>query len=74
MSELTDLPPTPLDVSSLNDIEAIKQLKAGYCRYLDAKDWDTWRGIFTDDFVSDISEAGAQAESVTRIPHGLGET
>jgi 3-phenylpropionate/cinnamic acid dioxygenase small subunit len=34
--------------SVLNDIESIKQLKARYCRYLDTKDWDRWRELFTD--------------------------
>jgi SnoaL-like domain len=42
------------------EIESIKQLKARYCRHLDTKDWSAWRGIFTDDFVSDTSEAGGQ--------------
>ena len=46
--------------TTLLAIEAIKQLKARYCRYLDAKDWATWRGIFTHDFVSDTSEAGGK--------------
>jgi hypothetical protein len=46
------------DDTTLLEIEAIKQLKARYCRYLDTKDWVAWRGIFTDDFVSDTSEAG----------------
>src|SRR5271163_4832520 len=41
-------------------IEAIKQLKARYCRYLDTKDWAAWRSIFTDDFLSDTSEAGGK--------------
>jgi SnoaL-like domain len=41
-------------------IEAIKQLKARYCRYLDTKDWAAWRGIFADDFLSDTSEAGGK--------------
>jgi hypothetical protein len=41
-------------------IEAIKQLKARYCRYLDSKDWAAWRAHFTDDFVSDTSEAGGK--------------
>jgi hypothetical protein len=40
------------------DIEAIKQLKARYCRLLDTKDWAGWRDIFTDDFVSDTTESG----------------
>jgi hypothetical protein len=48
------------DATALLAIEAIKQLKARYCRYLDAKDWAAWRAIFTDDFVSDTSEAGGK--------------
>ena len=46
------------DATDLLEIEAIKQLKARYCRYLDTKDWQMWRGIFTDDFLSDTSQAG----------------
>lgn len=42
------------------DIEALKQLKARYCRLLDAKDWTAWRCLFTDDFVGDTSEAGGK--------------
>jgi hypothetical protein len=34
---------------NLPDIEAIKQLKARYFRYLDTKQWEKWRGLFTDD-------------------------
>jgi hypothetical protein len=37
---------TPADICN---IEEIKQLKASYFRYLDLKQWDKWRGIFTDD-------------------------
>ena len=46
--------------AALLAIESIKQLKARYCRYLDAKDWAAWRSIFTDDFVSDTAEAGGK--------------
>ena len=53
------------DAAALLEIEAIKQLKARYCRYLDTKDWQAWRGIFTDDFLSDTSEAGGK---VIRVP------
>lgn len=42
----------------LVDVEELKQLKARYCRLLDAKDWTAWRQLFTDDFVSDTSGAG----------------
>ncbi|HTX97848.1 MAG TPA: nuclear transport factor 2 family protein [Mycobacterium sp.] len=48
------------DVTALLAIEAIKQLKARYCRYLDSKDWAAWRGVFTDDFISDTVEAGGK--------------
>jgi hypothetical protein len=44
----------------LADIEAIKRLKASYCRLLDTKDWAGWRAIFTDDFLSDTSPAGGK--------------
>jgi SnoaL-like domain len=46
------------DAAALLEIESIKQLKARYCRYLDAKDWGAWRALFADDFVSDIVQAG----------------
>jgi hypothetical protein len=42
----------------LVDVEAIKQLKARYCRYLDTKTWEQWRTVFADDFLSDTSESG----------------
>ncbi|WP_199254795.1 nuclear transport factor 2 family protein [Mycolicibacterium mengxianglii] len=40
------------------EIDSIKQLKARYCRHLDAKDWVAWREVFTDDFRSDTAAAG----------------
>lgn len=46
--------------AALLAIEAIEQLEARYCRYLDTKDWAAWRTIFTDDFLSDTSEAGGK--------------
>jgi SnoaL-like protein len=48
------------DVASLVEIEAIKQLKAKYCRHLDAKDWDAWRELFDDDFTSVIAGPGGR--------------
>jgi hypothetical protein len=42
----------------LTELEAIKRLKARYCRLLDTKDWDSWRQVFTDGFISDTSGAG----------------
>jgi hypothetical protein len=49
-----------VDAEDLVEIESIKQLKARYCRLLDAKDWMSWRQIFADDFVSDTSNAGGK--------------
>lgn len=42
----------------MDDIEAIKQLKARYFRYLDTKDWDGYRAVFTDDVLVDVSGSG----------------
>jgi uncharacterized protein (TIGR02246 family) len=42
----------------VDDIEAIKQLKARYFRTMDTKDWDAMRLVFTDDVVMDTTEAG----------------
>lgn len=45
-------------MDDLREIEAIKTLKARYCRYLDTKDWSAWRTLFADDLRSDTSAAG----------------
>lgn len=42
----------------MDDIEAIKQLKARYCRLMDTKDWDAYRELFADDVVMDTTESG----------------
>ncbi|MFC5744449.1 nuclear transport factor 2 family protein [Actinomadura rugatobispora] len=42
----------------MDDIEAIKQLKARYCRTMDTKDWDAMRRVFTDDVVIDTTGSG----------------
>ncbi len=64
--------------TTLCEIEAIKQLKARYCRYLDTKRWDDWRQLFTDDFVSDTSPAGGKRisgadEFVSFVRRSLGK-
>lgn len=41
-----------------DDLRAIEELKARYCRTLDTKRWEDFRAVFTDDFVSDTSAAG----------------
>ncbi len=45
---------------SIEDREALKRLKARYCRLLDMKQWMAWRDLFTDNFISDTSEAGGK--------------
>jgi uncharacterized protein (TIGR02246 family) len=42
----------------MDDLEAIRQLKARYFRTMDTKDWDGMRQVFTDDVVVDTSESG----------------
>ena len=42
----------------MDDIEAIKQLKARYFRTMDTKDWAGMRQVFADDVVMDTSSSG----------------
>lgn len=42
----------------MDDVEAIKQLKARYFRTMDMKDWAAMRQVFADDVVMDTSSSG----------------
>ncbi len=42
----------------MDDVEAIKQLKARYFRTMDTKDWVGMRRLFTDDVVIDTTDSG----------------
>lgn len=42
-------------VEQLRDIEEIKQLKAMYIYYGDAKNWEKWGELFTDDYEIDMA-------------------
>ena len=42
----------------MDDVEAIKQLKARYFRLIDTKDWAGLRDVFTDDVHVDVTEDG----------------
>jgi uncharacterized protein (TIGR02246 family) len=42
----------------VDDVEAIKQLKARYFRTMDTKDWAGMRQVFTDDVVVDTTDSG----------------
>ena len=62
---------------SCADYRALEQLKARYCRTLDLKDWESFRAVFTDDFVSDTSSSGGRLiegadEFVAFVRHALG--
>jgi hypothetical protein len=48
----------PIDpVQQLIDLEAIKQLKARYFRFMDTKRWDAWGTVFANDAVMEVPEA-----------------
>lgn len=42
----------------MDDVEAIKRLKARYFRTMDTKDWVGMREVFADDVVVDTTESG----------------
>jgi uncharacterized protein (TIGR02246 family) len=42
----------------VDNVEAIKQLKARYFRTMDTKDWAGMRQVFTDDVVIDTTDSG----------------
>jgi uncharacterized protein (TIGR02246 family) len=42
----------------VDDLQAIRQLKARYFRTMDTKDWDGMRQVFTADVVMDTTESG----------------
>jgi hypothetical protein len=44
------------DLQTLLDYEAIRQVKARYCRFLDTKDFDGFMGLFTQDAILDVEE------------------
>ncbi len=44
----------------MDDIEAIKQLKARYFRTMDTKDWSAMRDQFCDDVVMDSTDSGGE--------------
>ena len=53
-----------------DDLEAIRQLKARYCRFLDAKDAGGWRSVFADDVVVllDMAVSTGGADPMTAPP------
>lgn len=53
-----------------DELEAIRQLKARYCRFLDTKDLDSWRSVFTSDVVVtlDMAVSTGGADPLTAPP------
>lgn len=57
---------------------ALCNLKAAYCRLLDAKDWEAWKALFTEDCVVDTGPSGGtltqgREEFVQFVSRSLGE-
>jgi uncharacterized protein (TIGR02246 family) len=48
----------PWDHCHVDDLEAIRQLKARYFRTMDTKDWAEMRRVFADDAVIDTTASG----------------
>ena len=53
-----------------DELEAIRQLEARYCRFLDAKDAEGWRSVFSDDVVVklDMAPSTGGADPMTAPP------
>jgi ketosteroid isomerase-like protein len=63
---------------NLEEIEAIKQLKARYFRLLDTKQWDGWGDVFTEDAVLEhpanrSTPLRGRAEIVATVSAGLAD-
>ena len=58
------------DVQRLLDLEQIRQLKARYCRFIDTKQWQLLRTLFTDGARFEGFRAGSRTryQSITVIP------
>lgn len=51
--------PTDGTANTLEDLEAIKTLKARYFRFVDTKQWNELRNVFTDDLQFELAEEDA---------------
>jgi hypothetical protein len=56
--------------SAADELEELRQLKARYCRFLDTKDVDSWRAVFTADVVVtlDMAVGVGGADPMTAAP------
>jgi hypothetical protein len=63
-------------LQTLIDIEAIRQLKARYFRFLDTKDWEAWTKVFEPEFEHEMvaekkTFKGPREEFVSYVSAGL---
>jgi hypothetical protein len=63
-------------LQTLLDIEAIRQTKARYFRFLDTKDWDGWTSVFEPEFehemvAEQIKHSGPREEFVAFVAKAL---
>jgi len=58
------------DVRAADELEALRRLKARYCRFLDTKDVESWRGVFATDVVVtlDMAVSTGGADPMTAPP------
>lgn len=58
-------------VDVATELEAIRQVKARYCRFLDTKDGDGWRTVFAPDVVMevDLAVSTGGADPMTSPPY-----
>jgi hypothetical protein len=56
--------------AAADELEELRKLKARYCRFLDTKDVEAWRGVFTPDVVVtlDMAVSTAGADPMTAPP------
>ena len=58
--------------TAADELEAIRQLKARYCRFLDTNDVASWRGVVTTDVVvtldGAVSASGADPKTAPPLP------
>jgi hypothetical protein len=57
-------------VRAADELEALRQLKARYCRFLDTKDVESWRAVFTADLevTLDMAVGVGGADPMTAPP------
>ena len=62
-------------VPAADELEELRKLKARYCRFLDTKDVESWRSVFTTDVVVTLDRAVSGAHPhLGRDRHGLTPT